>query len=151
MAENEPAEASYINCGWTEVHIEGYYGYYSQYFDGSAAYSEYCDAGIDAACTATAGGIMSLLFLLAAMVFCICAVIWVNPFCEVKMKCGDCYRRLFIVTLVLIIIGIIAFFALCSGFCLSSENLDLGVGTSMVLSIVATILVAIAVGILYSP
>ena len=147
MAENEPAEAGWVNCGWTEVHGEGYYG---GYYVTSLSYSDYCnDVDIEEACTAQAGGPISLLLLLSAMIFCICAVVWVNPFCNVQMKCGDCYRRLFIVTLVLVIIGIIAWFALGSSFCMS--YLDLGVGTSMVLSIISAILVAIAIGILYSP
>ena len=67
------------------------------------------------------------------------------------MKCGDCYRRLFIVTLVLIVVGIITWFALGSQFCLSGDYLNLGVGTSMILSIVSAVLIAIAVGILFSP
>lgn len=144
MAENEPAEG-YVDCGWTQVKGDGYY--YQ-----SISYSDICDEGIDAACQANVGGIISLLLLLFAFIFCICAVIWVNPFCYIQeYKCGTCYGKLFIITLILIICGIIAWFALGSTYCMSDKYLDSGVGTSMILSILSAILVAIAVGILYSP
>ena len=142
MAEDEPSEKGYIKCGWTKAYSNSYY--YS-----TISYSESCDNGQNDACAAAAGGIISVFLLLTALIFAICAVVYVNPFCLIQQRCqGVIYGKLFITTLVLIIIAIIAWFALSSSWC--HGDLGLGVGSSMVEAIVAAILCAVAVGVLYS-
>eukprot|EP01083_Nonionella_stella_P091794 256703_1 len=151
MAENEPSERSYLKCGWTEVYgYSYYYGYYGSLdYRGDITYTDACEH-TQSACAAVAGGLIAVLCLLAAWITCVCAVIWVNPFCVVNQgKCGACYGKLFIATLILSVIAVVAWFALSGTFCMSNEYLNLEVGTSMVQSILAAVLVAIAIGVLY--
>eukprot|EP01083_Nonionella_stella_P078443 214688_1 len=150
LCEDKAATSDYIFCGWTRVYGIGLWNTWDPY-----PYADACKTE-GAACAALAGGVISILCLLFAFFISLVAIIWVNPFivCPTKFGTGP-YKTMFIITLVLVIIALIAWLALGSGYCMgpeiirradnSIENLGAGIGASIVLEIFAIILLIIVI------